>query len=184
MGLFAAKGYRATTVGEIEGAAGLSPRAGAFYRHFPSKEAVFGAAIDRWVGDVRSFGAGFSGLLPLPDLESELTVIARGTLALLARQRELFRLLARDAAEFPELVARVHDELVMQGYALLIARFRELLSERSRPHDGVEAMAAIALGSLVHYREDEAVFGSPPAGANEESLVRVWVELWRCWFDG
>lgn len=39
----------------------------------------------------------------------------------------------------PNLVARVHPELVTQGYALLIARFRELLSERSRPHDGVEA---------------------------------------------
>ena len=34
--LFAEQGYKGTSVGEIEAAAGLSPRAGALYKHFPS----------------------------------------------------------------------------------------------------------------------------------------------------
>ena len=34
--LFAERGYAATSIAAIEAAAGLAPRAGAFYRHFPS----------------------------------------------------------------------------------------------------------------------------------------------------
>ena len=39
--LFAAQGFAATSIAAIERAAGLAPRAGAFYRHFDSKEALF-----------------------------------------------------------------------------------------------------------------------------------------------
>src|SRR5438309_5769516 len=44
--LFATNGFRETTVGEIEQAAGLEPRRGARYRHFPSKEALLEVALD------------------------------------------------------------------------------------------------------------------------------------------
>jgi AcrR family transcriptional regulator len=36
--LFVEKGFARTSIGEIESAAGLAPRAGSFYRHFQSKE--------------------------------------------------------------------------------------------------------------------------------------------------
>ncbi len=39
--LFAEQGFAATSIAAIESAAGLAPRAGAFYRHFSSKEALF-----------------------------------------------------------------------------------------------------------------------------------------------
>ena len=38
--------------------------------------------------------------------------------------------------------------------------------------------AAIALGSLVHFREDEALYGKTPAGATEEQFVATWVDTW------
>ena len=41
--LFADRGYAATSVAEIEAAAGLSPGAGGLYRHFRSKEEVLAA---------------------------------------------------------------------------------------------------------------------------------------------
>src|SRR5207244_4650268 len=44
--LFAEKGFRGTTVGEIEAAAGLQPRRGAMYHYFPSKQALLEAAVD------------------------------------------------------------------------------------------------------------------------------------------
>src|SRR3954447_13378526 len=43
--LFADRGYAATSVAEIEAAAGLSPGAGGLYRHFPSKQEVLAAAV-------------------------------------------------------------------------------------------------------------------------------------------
>lgn len=40
LGLFLAEGYQKTSIARIETEAGLVPRAGAFYRHFESKEAL------------------------------------------------------------------------------------------------------------------------------------------------
>src|SRR5690606_17407497 len=44
--LFAERGFSAVTVGDIERAVGLVPRRGALYRHFASKEALLGAAVE------------------------------------------------------------------------------------------------------------------------------------------
>jgi AcrR family transcriptional regulator len=178
MRLFAARGFRATTVGDIEAEAGLVPRRGALYRHFPSKEAVFEACLERWIADVKGFPATIEALLPLDDLRSELTVIARGSLQILARQRDLFSFLARDAIDFPQLVARVHDELVAVGYRQLSAWFRAQLRATDATPDEAEALAAVALSSLAHYRQDEAIFGAPPGDVGESGFVDAWVETW------
>ncbi|HWQ46541.1 MAG TPA: TetR/AcrR family transcriptional regulator [Longilinea sp.] len=46
--LFSSHGYDAASVAEICSAAGVSK--GAFYHHFPSKQAVFMAILNRWLG--------------------------------------------------------------------------------------------------------------------------------------
>lgn len=176
--LFAEKGFRATTVGDIESAAGLVPRRGALYRHFASKEGVFHACLERWIADVTGFPSTVEAMLPLDDLRSELTVIARGSLQLLGRQRDLFRFLARDAVEFPDLVARVHDELVMAGYRRMTAWFRSRLRARGASARDARALAAVALSSLAHFRQDEAVYGKPPGDVSEERFVAAWVDTW------
>ena len=183
MYLFGERGYRATKVGDIEARAGFSPRAGAFYRHFSSKEEAFRAALDRWIADVADFPASVGELLPLDDLRAELTVVARGVLRLLDRQRQLFRFLSRDAAEFPELVAQVHDQLIARGYFQMVDFLAARLGGAHFSEDRMRALAAIALGSLVHYRQDEAIYGDPPAGARETAFVQAWVDLWFCWFE-
>src|SRR5690349_17475077 len=43
--LFGRQGYTRTSVGEIEAAAGLVPRSGGLYKHFPSKRALLEAAV-------------------------------------------------------------------------------------------------------------------------------------------
>ena len=53
MRLFAARGFRATTVGDIE--AEQAAAAWVLYRHFASKEAVFEACLERWIADVKGF---------------------------------------------------------------------------------------------------------------------------------
>lgn len=178
MRLFAERGYRATTIGDIEEGAGLAPRRGALYRHFASKDAVFEACLDRWIADVTGFPSAVDAVLPLGDLRSELLVIARGSLQILARQRDLFRLLARDALEFPRLVARVHQELVTVGYQQMTAWFRSRLRAAGAPTTDARALAAVALASLAHYRQDEAIYGSPPGGVPEAAFVEAWVDSW------
>jgi AcrR family transcriptional regulator len=178
MRLFAARGFRATTVGDIEAEAGLAPRRGSLYRHFASKDAVFEACLERWIADVKGFPSTVEALLPLDDLRSELTVIARGSLQILGRQRDLFRFLARDAIDFPHLVARVHDELVAVGYRQLSAWFRAQLKATDTPPATADAFAAVALSSLAHYRQDEAIYGAPPGDVSESDFVNAWVDTW------
>lgn len=176
--LFGERGYRTTKVGDIEAGAGLTPRAGAFYRHFASKEEVFRAALERWIADVTRLPSEVGALLPLDDLRSELMVISRGTLQLLTRQRQLFRFLARDSDEFPDLVSQVHTDLVARGYIQMEVFLRRRLAPTVPSPEEVRALAALALGALVHYRQDEAIYGHPPADADESAFVAAWVDLW------
>jgi hypothetical protein len=73
----------------------------------------------------------------------------------------------------------VHQQLVQRGYDFAVTVFTRLLQARGLPAGDVAAVAAIALGSLVHFREDEALYGKPPAGATEEQFVATWVDTWR-----
>ncbi|MGH8967612.1 MAG: TetR/AcrR family transcriptional regulator, partial [Actinomycetes bacterium] len=47
MELFSEHGYRGTSITQIEQAVGLSPGAGGIYHHFPSKEALLTAGVER-----------------------------------------------------------------------------------------------------------------------------------------
>ncbi|HET6732484.1 helix-turn-helix domain-containing protein, partial [Mycobacterium sp.] len=83
MRLFGEQGYQATSVAQIEAAAGLAPGSGALYHHFKSKEALLEAGIDRQLDrrhamrDIRALFAG------LGDLRSELTMLGRYVLTVL-----------------------------------------------------------------------------------------------------
>lgn len=176
MRLFGARGYRGTTVGDIEAAAGLSPRSGGLYKHFRSKEEVLEAGIERHVREIEAMRSALD-LMPLGDLRAELTLIARWALAELADEQPLVRILQKDGDQFPKLVAEFSERVVNRGYreaAKLIGRRLERSALDQRP----EAIAAIALGSLVNYRVEQTMFGVPPAGVEEEEFIEAWVELW------
>lgn len=175
---FGELGFRATTVGAIEEAAGLSARSGAFYRHFRSKEAVLAAVIDRWVGDVRAMPGELAAILPLDDLQDELRVIARGTMRILDRQRPLFLALARDPGAMPGLIERVNHEVVTTGYEQMARSFRSQLRRRGAATAPARAMAAVALSSLAHYHQDDALYGGPPGGVGRDAFVDAWVRAW------
>src|SRR5918992_5116165 len=84
--LFAERGYRGTTVGHVEEAAGLAPRAGALYKHFGSKKDLLAAVVERHLVELQTVER-IVDLLPLGDLRSELTLLARWVLNELDRQR-------------------------------------------------------------------------------------------------
>jgi AcrR family transcriptional regulator len=98
MRLFSTRGFEATSVSQIEAAAGLSPGSGALYRHFESKEALLAAGIDRQLDrrramqDIRALFAG------LDDLRAELTVLGRYLLTVIDQELELLQIAARTPA--------------------------------------------------------------------------------------
>lgn len=181
--LFGARGYTATTVANIEEAAQLAPKSGAFYRHFSSKDAVLSAVIDRWVDDVRAVPDEISALLPLDDLNAELQVIARGTMRVLDRQRPLFLALAKDPSAMPGLVERIQVDLVDVGYAQMTTWFRSQLRRRGADTKQANAFASVALSSLAHFHQDDALYGTPPGGTSRDAFVNAWVIAWRSTLD-
>src|ERR1700728_3479956 len=99
MRLFSAKGFEATSVSQIEAAAGLAPGSGALYRHFKSKDALLDAGIDRQLdrrSAMRDIRALFAGL---GDLRSELTMLGRYILSVLDEESQLLQMAARTPSD-------------------------------------------------------------------------------------
>ena len=177
--LFSQHGYRGTRVSDIEHAAGLSPKAGGFYRHFRSKREVLEAALEHYTDQAIQSEAALA-LLPLGDLRAELTLVCRAVLQLMAERRDFIRILHREGDEFPDLVADFHERAVQAGHGLAAEFVRMKLKESGiapRAHDP-DAIAAVALGSIINYRVEEALFGEPPGLVSEELFVTTWVDLW------
>src|SRR5882757_9190967 len=95
MRLFSEQGYKATSVAQIEAAAGLAAGSGALYHHFKSKESLLAAGVDRQLDrrramhDIRSLFAG------LGDLRTELTVLGRYLLTVIDEESQLLQIAVR-----------------------------------------------------------------------------------------
>ena len=73
--LFMEQGYQKTSIARIETEAGLAPRAGAFYRHFESKEALAQAVARAYVSETPE-NFGLEKLSDFGDTRAELIAIA------------------------------------------------------------------------------------------------------------
>jgi AcrR family transcriptional regulator len=173
MRLFAEQGFRGTTVGQIEEAAGLVPRSGGLYKHFRSKEEVLEAGIDRLVSGIELMEPTIE-MLPLGDPRAELMLVGRWGLGELASEMPLMKVVQKEGDRFPELAAKVNARIIArghgQGVAIVRRLFGELLEERE-----IAAVASVALGSLVGYRIEEAMFGPRPV--SEDDFLEAWVDV-------
>ena len=173
MRLFAVRGFRGTTVGEIEAAAGLAPRAGGLYKHFRSKEEVLEAGIDRHVDEMALIEPVLE-MLPLGDPRAELTLVGRWGLSELANEMPLMKVVQKDGDRFPELAAKVSARIIARGHQqgiVIVGRLLgDVLSERE-----VAAVVSVALGALVGYRIEEAMFGPRPV--SEDDFLETWVNM-------
>src|SRR6201999_2218203 len=98
MRLFSQQGYRATSISQIEKAAGLVPGCGALYNHFKTKDALLVAGIDRQLDRRRAMhdiSALFAGQ---GDLRTELTLLGRYLISVLDQESELLQVAARSTA--------------------------------------------------------------------------------------
>lgn len=175
MHLFSERGYAATSIAKIESAAGLSPGAGGLYHHFPSKEAVLAAGIERQLARLEALREIRLLLTPLGDLKAELTLIARYILAELDSESELLRILATEARNGPQLLRAAVDQLVNSTFA----GFATWIGERAEPPIETEASTALAtlgLGALLSNRLLRDVFGIP-SQVDDVALVDTWVQL-------
>jgi AcrR family transcriptional regulator len=178
MRLFSENGYSGTSIAKIEAAAGLTPGAGGIYHHFPSKEAVLAAGIERQLARLGALREIRNVLGSLGNLKAELTLTARYVLAELDSESELLRILASDARNRPQLLTTAVEQLVSSTFTGFAAWIGER-AERAIEAEEAKAIAAFGLGSLLSTRLLRDVLGIP-AQVDDETLVDTWVATMVC----
>src|SRR5205085_1218095 len=104
MDLFAQDGFTGTTITEIERRVGLAAGTGSLYRHFPSKEAVLRAAVEREVTRCRTEMEEARAALPrLADPDARRAQAYEVILRYIRRSDRLFRLMLSEGDRVPEL---------------------------------------------------------------------------------
>jgi AcrR family transcriptional regulator len=173
--LFSDQGFKGTTVGELERAAGLTPRAGALYKHFPSKEAVLEAAFERHVAEIEALHSAIE-LMPLGDLRAELTLLTRFGMQTLVRERALRRIVITEGDRFPELKRRYQERIVDRSYEEVMGFISLKIGAGEFPDCDVAAVAVVMVGSLLGYSIEYDVFGRHPAGVDEDRFIEAVVD--------
>ncbi|RAZ80094.1 TetR/AcrR family transcriptional regulator [Mesorhizobium atlanticum] len=173
--LFAERGYDRTSVPDIQEAAGLSRGSGALYKHFPSKEALLSAAIERFVGQARD-GRAELGDMTLPVDEGSRRLV-EGMLERLGANRDVLRILWRDLEHFPEMKALARGEIMQRTYLAVSNWLQENQRQgKLRPHDS-EATAAVIVGSVAMFRVFEAIWGERAINISDERFASAWSDL-------
>jgi AcrR family transcriptional regulator len=173
--LFGRQGYHGTSIGEIEKAAGLAPRRGGLYKHFPSKEAVLEAAVERR-GQVVDELEAVTSTAPLVDVGEELRALTRLAFLEIGRDQAVFRIVMREGDNFPELRDRFYDRIVRGGHEQA-ADLLERLADRMRVEDvDIDALAAVMLAPLINYRVLDTLFGRPPGDVEEDRYLELWAD--------
>lgn len=173
MRLFGENGFAATTIAQIEEAAGLTPGSGGLYRHFPSKQALLTTGIheriELRVGLLASMTPE-AATSPVAVLEG----VARAGLRQLDDERDVNRVLVRDLSSSPELLAFMRDAEIHTNHRALVALLVGLGGEEF----DAEALAAILIGAISHYWLLRDVFGGDhPLAISEERYLTTLATL-------
>jgi len=175
MRLFGEQGYQATSITQIEAAAGLAPGSGALYHHFKSKEALLEAGIDRQLDrrramhDIRTLFAG------LGDLRIELTMLGRYVLTVLDEETQLLQIAARTPADQSVRLNNAYAALIDSLYAE-VADWIKGWAPKIGNQDA-KAIAAVGVDALLGKRATNAVFRVSATDMQDEHYFAEWTAM-------
>jgi AcrR family transcriptional regulator len=175
MRLFSAKGFDATSVSQIEAAAGLAGGSGALYHHFKSKEELLNAGIDRQLDRrraMRDIRAMFAGL---GDMHAELTVLGRYLLSIVDEEIELLQIAARTSAG--------RSARLDTAYAALIDTLNSELAEwitawaPAITQQQATILAALGVNGILGARFATTLFHQPESRISDDHYLAEWTEV-------
>lgn len=185
--LFGERGFAATTIAQIEEAAGLSPGSGALYRHFRSKEQLLYEAVGETLADrdqwATFFDPEFSVLAVLeqvaPDAGpvDQLVLLCRVGLGRLDHNRDVTRILYRDSSASADVLEVFRRNEYLQVLSVISRGLAELAGPDQRDEDW-DAAAVVVLSAVSHYWLVRDTFGGDhPAAIDEERYLRSTAEM-------
>ncbi|OBG99279.1 MULTISPECIES: TetR/AcrR family transcriptional regulator [unclassified Mycobacterium] len=175
MRLFSAKGFEATSVSQIESAAGLAAGSGALYRHFKSKDALLDAGIDRQLDrrramrDIRALFAG------LGDLRAELTVLGRYLLSVIDEEIQLLQIAARTPAGQSARLDTAYAALI-DGLNAELADWLTTWAPTLTPQDRT-VLAALGVNSILGTRFATSLFHQSNASVPDDHYLAEWTAI-------
>lgn len=191
MRMFGERGYAATSVAQIEEAAGLSPGAGGLYAHFRSKEAllreglesILTPAPDLATGPPQADPDGSSKPdpgkqrpLPRDQLTALLDDVVRAGLDRLDHDRDFNRILIRDLRTNPELLELAANRELRPVHDQVAALIGSLAASEDN-HLDHQAVAAVLVGATSHFWIMTDVFGKHPANVTKDRYIAALVQL-------
>jgi AcrR family transcriptional regulator len=174
LALFADKGYAATSVADIQKAAGLAPGSGALYKHFPSKRALLEAAVGHRIDNIVTAREQFDSGEPK---STEAAVRTAGQLIWnnLAESEDLLRVMLREPDELGELDEHTWQTITDNAYQ----RFADELEASNRAGrtqiPDPAAAAAVAIGALSYHATLRALTRRTPGNIDDDRYFEAWV---------
>ena len=177
--LFAELGFAGTSIGAIEKGAGLAPRAGAFYRHFASKEALFLELAEALLTE-HPDEFDFDGLALLDDTRAELTMIARQYEVASRRQSPYLRVIEelRGTEAGRTFEARANQEM----FDALCAWVAAKPGAKGRSESEVAALTMSVFGSWLFFTTKQQQ-GIEFEMLSLETYIKTWAAFWSPMLD-
>lgn len=173
--LFAAKGYAATSVADIQQAAGLAPGSGALYKHFSSKRALLEAAVTSRIEKIVTSREQYDSGEPQGVVASVRTAgqLIWGNLT---ESEELLRVMLREPDELGDLDEKTWQIITDNAYARFADELtRSNASGRTQIPDP-EAAAAVAIASLSYFSTLRALTNRTPGNVDDDRYFEAWVD--------
>lgn len=159
--LFSHRGYRATSIRDIAGQAGLST--GNVYHHFPDKETIFRTLLDQYWEAIDDPAQPFNVALARGTFPDNLEEIGRTSRDLVQNYRRYVALIYVDVVEFGgEHIRKFYSEMARR-YETFMARRGLVDSVAKRLRQGISPVSAVMMASrfFLNFFAVEILFGVP-----------------------
>jgi AcrR family transcriptional regulator len=184
MRLFGERGYAATSVADIEAAAGLSPGSGSLYRHFASKEALLMEGVRRRVADGVALRAALQSppTSPPDGLAADARLVVRAGLERLEQEKDLNRLITKDLRQFPAALELAREEEIGAVHRA-VAGWLQARARHPLDPERAAAMATVVVGATAHFWILGDVFDGHPSGVDTDAFVEALVSMVAAWLE-
>ncbi len=176
--LFVAQGYQKSSIARIETEAGLVPRAGAFYRHFESKQALLMEIAKSYVSETPE-DFGLDRLSDFGDTRAELVAIALKYEEAMIRQKPFARLI--EEIRLLDFGADLQDEIDKDMMVGLVAWISGKTAAKGLSRKQVSALVINVIGGWFFYLSK--VQQGSTADPLRDTLLDEWATLWASILD-